>query len=95
MDTKYTEEKQYLAAKKRIKEIKGFYAHLFVNVLSIIIIVAVNLIFSPYYHWFWFAVAGICIATFIHWMLVFGKEIFGFGKDWEDKKIKEYLEKKK
>ncbi|CAL2101167.1 2TM domain-containing protein [Tenacibaculum sp. 190130A14a] len=94
MENKFIEEKKYLAAKKRIKQIKGFYAHAFVNVISIIIIVTVNLVFSPWFHWFWFAVAGIVIVTFIHWMLVFGQNVFGFGEDWEEKKIKEYLNKK-
>lgn len=95
MESEFVEEKRYLEAKKRIKQIKGFYAHLIVNIVSIIIIVTVNLVFSPYFHWFWFAVAGIVLVTFIHWMLVFGQSVFGFGKDWEERKIKEYLDKKK
>ena len=93
MKSEYSKEKKYLEAKKKIKEIKGFYAHALVNVLSIIIIVFVNLKFSPSFHWFWFAVIGIVIVTFIHWMLVSGKNLVGLGKDWEEKKIKEYLDK--
>ncbi|CAM1349111.1 2TM domain-containing protein [Tenacibaculum crassostreae] len=91
----YTQEKKYLEAKKRVKQVKGFYAHLIINVISILIIVSINLMFSPWFHWFWFAVIGIVIVTFIHWMLVFGQEKFGFGKEWEQRKIQEYLNEKK
>ncbi|WP_437824278.1 2TM domain-containing protein [Tenacibaculum mesophilum] len=94
MEGNYREEKKYLEAKKKVKQVKGFYAHALVNIISVIIIVLVNLKFSPYYHWFWFPVIGIVLVTFIHWMLVFGVNILGFGKDWEEKKIKEYLNKK-
>ncbi|MEQ6122781.1 2TM domain-containing protein [Pseudotenacibaculum sp. MALMAid0570] len=86
----YIQEEHYLNAKKRIKEIKAFYVHLIVNLVSIPIIVAVNLVFSPGFHWFWFAVVGIALATFFHWLGVFGlnnKRI----RQWEDKKIKELM----
>mgnify|MGYP000533360143 CR=1 FL=1 len=95
MESKYIEEKKYLDAKKRIKQIKAFYVHVVVNIVSLAIIIAVNLIFSPHYHWFWFAVIGIGLATFFHWLGVFGANVIGLGKDWEERKIKEYIEKNK
>ncbi|WP_435262864.1 2TM domain-containing protein [Tenacibaculum sp. nBUS_03] len=91
MYTNYIEEKKYIKAKKRIKKIKAFYTHAFVNLLSITIIVSVNLTFSPYSHWFWYPVMGILLATFIHWITVFGSEIIGYSKEWEEHKIKEYI----
>lgn len=87
----FTQEQKYLKAKKRIKDIRGFYIHLVVNIASIIIIVTVNLMFSPGFHWFWFAVIGIVIAQLIHGVVVFGFPNFGFGKDWENKKIQELM----
>ncbi len=95
MESKYINEKKYLDAKKRIKQIKAFYVHVVVNIVSLAIIISVNLIFSPHYHWFWFAVIGIVLATFFHWLGVFGADIIGLGKAWEERKIKEYLEKNK
>jgi hypothetical protein len=88
----YSEEKSYLRAKKRAKEIKGFYIHLLIFSLSTPIIVAVNLIFVPSFHWFWFSVLGWGLGLFFHWMAIFGFEKFGFTKDWESKKIKELME---
>lgn len=93
MEKEYTQEKKYLEAKKRVKQIKAFYIHALINVISIIIIVVVNLKFSPQYHWFWFAVVGIVLATFFHWIGVFGTEIIGLGKKWEEQKIEELLNK--
>lgn len=95
MEFQYKEEKAYLNAKKKVKDIKGFYIHLLVNLLSLPIIIVVNLVFSPGYHWFWFPTAGILIVTLIHWFMVFGESKFGFGKDWEDSKIKELMEEEK
>ncbi|MGB1042568.1 MAG: 2TM domain-containing protein [Tenacibaculum sp.] len=88
----FLEEKEYLKAKKKVKQIKAFYMHLIVNIFSIIIIVTVNLMFSPHYHWFWFAVMGIVVGQIIHGLAVFGIPGFNLGKDWEEKKIKQILE---
>jgi hypothetical protein len=88
----YQKEQRYLKAKKKVKDIRGFYVHLVVNIASIIIIVTVNLLFSPGFHWFWFAVIGIVIAQLIHAVVVFGFPGFGFGKDWENEKIRELME---
>lgn len=92
MEEKYIEEQRYLKAKKRVKDIKGFYIHLTIEVFSLAIIVAVNLIFSPGYHWFWFAAPGMILGTVLHWFLVFGASKIGFGKDWEAKKIQELID---
>ena len=87
----YIEEQAYIKAKKRVKDIKGFYIHVIVNLLSIPIIVTVNLMFVPGFHFFWFAVIGILISIIIHWLVVFGFPSFGLGKDWEERKIKQIL----
>ena len=89
----YTEQEKYLKAKKKVKDIKGFYIHLLINISSIILIVSVNLIFSPGFHWFWFAVLGIVVAQGIHGIVVFGFPNFGFGKKWEERMIHQQLEK--
>lgn len=99
MENEYIEEKKYLRAQKRIKEIKGFYWHLFwylvVNIfLWVVIIMNLNQgeSFFKYGHFstafFW------GIGLFFHWLGVFGKNIV-FSKDWENRKIKEYMDKDK
>mgnify|MGYP000374426614 CR=1 FL=1 len=88
----FMQEQYYLKAKKQAKEIKGFYIHLFINVFSIAIIFFVNLKFVPGFHFFWFPLGGMFIALFFHWLGVFGFDTLGFGKDWEDRKIKEIIQ---
>lgn len=91
----YRKEDAYLRAQKRLKEIKGFYAHAFWYVvvnLFLIIMVVLNSqgdiwnfgTFSTALFW------GIGLA--FHALSVFGKNFF-FSRSWEDKKIREYLEK--
>ena len=94
---------KYLQAKKRVEKVKGFYSHfivyLIVNTfLSGIIIYGlmhedgdsfseVIRNFGVYAVWFFW---GIGIA--FHWLGVFGFNSF-FGKKWEEKKLKEYINK--
>lgn len=94
MDNSFRQEQSYIKAKKKVKGIKAFYIHLVVNIFSIAIIVTVNLLFSPQFHWFWFAVIGIAIAQLIHGLAAFDFPNFGLGKEWEEKKIKELMKNK-
>jgi len=95
MDTKNNKEERYLKAQKRVKDVKGFYIHVLVTVFIISIIISANLIFSPEFHWFWFATIGLVTGVIIHWIVVFGVKILGFDRDWESKKIKEFMEQNK
>lgn len=92
MENKYIEEQRYLKAKKKVKEIKGFYVHLTLYLLNTPLIITVNLLTSPQFHWFWFSVLGWGIAIGIHAFLTFGDNLL--GKDWEEEKIKELMNKK-
>ncbi|MGB0880515.1 MAG: 2TM domain-containing protein [Polaribacter sp.] len=92
METEYLKEQQYIKIKKRVKEIKAFYIQLFLYIGIMPIIIITNLLFSPGFHFFWFALLGWGIGVFFHWLAVFGFKKIGFGKDWEEKKIKELLE---
>jgi uncharacterized membrane protein len=91
LEASYIEEQYYIRAKKRVKEVKGFYIHLGVTLVSLAIIVAVNLTFVPSFHFFWYAGAGMLLGVFLHWMGVYGLSYLGFGKEWEDRRIKELL----
>ena len=83
---------------KRVKEMKGFYKHLTVYVL-----VNAFLILTTYFNlekgekfldFGTFSVAFFWgIGLVFHAANVFGKNIF-LGEDWEEKKIKEFMDKK-
>ncbi|MEO9570144.1 MAG: 2TM domain-containing protein [Polaribacter sp.] len=92
MEANFTKEHNYLKAKKRVKDIKGFYVHLFVYLLTMPIVIIVNLMFVPGFHFFWFAVLGWFIGVFFHWLAVFGFNKIGFSKEWEENKIKEFMQ---
>ena len=85
-------DEAYSRAKKRVEEIKGFYAHLIVFVIVNAVLIAINLLVTPGFLWFLIPLCGWGIGLFFH--AVFGFGLFGvFTQDWEDKKIKELLEK--
>ena len=90
-DSNYIQEQYYLKAKKQAEEIKGFYIHGLVYILSFPIVLFVNLKFVPGFHFFWFALGGMVIAIFFHWLGVFGFQYLGLGKKWEERKIKEFM----
>ncbi len=100
----YSEQERYLRAQKRVKDIKGFYWHLFwylvVNIFltfggTIAHFVRTGELDFGNWHFGMFAVWffwGIGLAA--HWLNVFGKNIV-FSRDWEERKIKEYMDKDK
>lgn len=96
MKTNYKDTIRYRAAQKRMKDIKGFYTHLLIYVFVNIAIFVVDIRYGDYESitdlsnyatiFFW------GIGLFAHWASVFGPN-FIFGKNWEEKKIKEILER--
>ncbi|KAF2509339.1 2TM domain-containing protein [Flavobacterium zhairuonense] len=92
MEPDRTEAKRYHKAQKKVKEIKGFYEHLTVFILVTAILIFINLMTSPEYLWFIWCIMGWGIGVVIHGLKAF--EISpAFSKEWEERKIKEILEK--
>lgn len=94
MESNFNQEQNYIKAKKRVDDIKGFYSHLIVYIVINPIIIFVNYTFVPQFLWFWFTLLGWGLGLFFHWLGVFGFQMLGFGKDWEERKIKELMNKK-
>ncbi|TBW29380.1 2TM domain-containing protein [Gramella sp. KN1008] len=99
METDYKKSISYKAAHKRVKDIKGFYVHLavylFVNTAIFIMVTRDEGFLSGLTNisnystvFFW------GIGLMAHWASVFGPN-FIFGKKWEERKIKEIMEKDK
>lgn len=93
---RYMKEEAYLRAQKRVKKVKGFYVHLIVYLLVNIFLIGTIGFFSGYNNiwvfgnfltpFFW------GIGLVFHAIGVFGPNLV-FGKEWEDRKIKEYMDK--
>ena len=92
MENNYQEEERYFKARKRVEEIKGFYGNLIAYIVVNIGLMVINLLTSPGYLWFFWPMLGWGIGVLFHGMKVFNYMPF-FGKDWEEKKIKEFMDK--
>ena len=88
------EDKKYDRAKKRVEEIKSFYSHLFIYLAVNLGLFLINILTSPRALWFYWPLIGWGIAIVIHAFNVFGTEKI-LGENWEEKKIKQLLEKDK
>ena len=94
MEANQFDIEKYNKAKERVKELKGFYGHLASYVVVIPVLIFINLYFSPKHFWFYWPMLGWGTGLFFHAVGVFNIIPF-FGKDWDDKKIKEIMEKEK
>jgi hypothetical protein len=94
MDVKFTEEDKYYIAKKKVENIKGFYGNLTSFIIVNIILIVINLWTSPEYLWFFWPLLWWGIGVVFHGLKVF--EVFPvLGKGWEERKIKEFMDKEK
>ncbi len=84
------EQTRYEDAKKRVGEIKEFYQHLITYVVVNAALFVINMLTSPQYLWFVWPLAGWGIGVALHALTVFGRF---WGKGWEDRKIRELMEK--
>ncbi|MFC3159978.1 Histidine kinase [Chryseobacterium arachidis] len=82
-------DKAYERAQKRVKEIKSFYGNLISYCIVIPFLIIINLITSPDNIWFFFPMLGWGIGVVAH-----GMSVFAIGKNWEERKIREILEKR-
>lgn len=98
----YKEQERYERAKKRVANIKGFYGHLAAYVIVNTFISSNKIIrnisngesfseaffdFGTFAVWLFWG-----IGLFFHFYGVIGKD-YVFSKDWENRKIKEFIEK--
>lgn len=85
-------DEKYLNAKKRVEDVKGFYYDLTAYIIVNLMLFAINMLFSPGIWWFVFPLLFWGIGVIFHFLgiFVFSNKIF--GKKWEEKKIKEYME---
>ncbi|MCS3867435.1 sensor histidine kinase YesM [Chryseobacterium ginsenosidimutans] len=82
------QDKSYQRAQKRVKEIKSFYGNLISYCIVIPALIIINLMTSPDDIWFYFPMLGWGIGLAAH-----GMNVFAIGKNWEERKIRELLEK--
>jgi hypothetical protein len=96
-ERQYIKEEAYLRAKKKLDKLKGFYWHLasYVVVNLFLIILIGSNSSEDYFSFATFSTAIFWgIGLFFHFIGVFGPD-FLFGKNWEERKVKEFMDKDK
>lgn len=91
MKTETIESNKYLRAVERVHDIKEFYGSLISYCIVIPILIFINFRFVPQFHWFWFPMFGWGIGLIFHGFKAFSYNPI-LGKDWEERKIKEYMD---
>lgn len=86
------ENSSYLKAVERVEKMKEFYQNLVTYLIFIPVFIFINLRFSPQFHWFYFPIIGWGIGVLFHGLDAYNYSIF-LGRDWEEKKIKELMNK--
>lgn len=87
---KLSEEGKYRRAEKQVKEEKGFYLNLFCYLVIITFFAILNFLTSPRHWWVQWPMLGWGVGIIFHGLGVFGVL---YESDWEEKRIKKYMEK--
>ena len=93
-ETNNLENSKYVRALERVEKLKEFYQNLASYCIVNPFLIFINLTFSPGFQWFWFPLFGWGIGLAFHFLEVNNYNIF-LGQNWEDRKIKEMMEKDK
>ena len=83
---------RYEEARAHVREVRAFYTHALTYVLVIGFLATLNLVKSPERLWFLWAAFGWGIGLVAHGMNTFAFRGF-LGSRWEERKIREYLER--
>jgi len=86
----FNPDSTYLKAHRKVKEMKEFYANLLTYMVVMPFLIFINYYTYWNFKWFWFPLIGWGIGVAIH-----GFTVFGYGASWEEKKIKEIMEKER
>ncbi len=89
MKTDYiNDSNKYIRAKKQVEELKGFYGNIIAYCVVIPFLIFINYSTSWEHKWFWYPMFGWGLGIVIH-----AFQVFGYGSDWEERKIREYMNK--
>ena len=84
---------KYQRARDRVDELKKFYNNLTIYLIFVVFLAGINYYTTGFgYMWFLWAAFGWGIGVFFHALKTFRVNPF-FNKDWEERKIREFMEK--
>ena len=88
------DQQAYNRAKKRVRQIKGFYIHAGVYGVVNLLLIAINSATTPRQIWFFWPLIGWGIGLAAHGLSVFGLGEF-LGAEWEERKIKKIIDERR
>lgn len=88
----YISEKKYEYAKEQVEKIKGFYIHLSFYIVFVPFFIYLNIISGTNFPWALFPICGWGLGVAGHAAEVFNWNPL-FSKDWEQRKIRELMDK--
>ena len=84
----YSENNAFYNAKQKVEDLKSFYSSLISYCVIIPFLIFINLKYSSDFQWFWFPAFGWGFG-----LIMKAFRIYGYGKNWEDRKIQQILKK--
>lgn len=84
-------EKRYKRAQKKVEEIKMFYTHLAVYLIMVPVFIYLNYLSNAGFPWALFPILGWGFGLASHGFETFNYNPI-FGKDWEQRKIRKYMD---
>lgn len=94
MENQESEQERYKRAKARVNELREFYNHLWAYAGVNVMLFIINWITAPGAWWFYWVTVFWGIGILWHAIGTFGTSKLT-GKAWEEKKIKEIMDKEK
>lgn len=94
MKDTFNEQEAYVRARKKVKEIRGFYYNLMCYCVVISGLIIINLVNTPDHLWFFYPALGWGTGLLFHGMGAFGVTSV-LGSDWEERKMREYMQKER
>ncbi|MGG5506382.1 MULTISPECIES: 2TM domain-containing protein [unclassified Myroides] len=91
IDVQENEQEILIQAKKNVERIKKFYAHLTMYIMVNTFLIVLNMMTDSRFMWSLIVVFSWGIGLVADWMKTYNYHFF-LGKDWEDRKIREYME---
>lgn len=89
------ESDKYQRARARVRRLRGFYSNLITFVLVNILLFIINYITNPRHFWFWWVTLIWGIVLLIQAFNIFTIKDHFLGEEWEQRKIKELMDKDK
>ena len=86
------QQSKYFRASERVSDLKKFYGQAIRGVIAILLVAGINYYLNEwYYPWFLWVVFGVGLSLTLKAIKLFGMNGI-FGRDWEERKIKEYMD---